>query len=134
MTPKTDACARSSTSTTSSCAAAIDQATVLLVHGMDKTQAPIANLSSALGRMSQTLSDNGIPLFSGHLADWTGDLQVFREALVRDLAVCIESLQFHDRFMQQLTEARDILTGLATNRFLAQLPAESANEGSIELF
>jgi hypothetical protein len=118
----------------SGCDAAIDRATVMLVRGMLKTEAPIANLSSALARMARTLSENGTPLFGEPVARRAADVQVFRDDFARDIAVCIESLQFHDRCMQELTEARDILTGLATNRFPAKLPTASANEGSVEMF
>ena len=33
--------------------------------------------------------------------------------LCTELAVCIESLQFHDRMVQQLTQVRDLLAGAA---------------------
>jgi hypothetical protein len=61
-----------------------------------------------------------------------------RDAFKRDIAVCIESLQFHDRLMQQLTQARDVLTGLTGNKLLARVANVPANDssldGSIELF
>jgi hypothetical protein len=64
--------------------------------------------------------------------------QVFRDAFARDIAVCIESLQFHDRLVQQLTQARDLLTGLAPNPRLPTAPGLPAHEssiaGSVELF
>jgi hypothetical protein len=48
------------------------------------------------------------------------------------------SLQSHDRLTQQLSQARDILTGLAANKPLARVPNGPANErrreGTIELF
>ena len=37
----------------------------------------------------------------------------FQNQLARDVAVCIESLQFHDRLAQQLTQVRNILATLA---------------------
>jgi hypothetical protein len=45
--------------------------------------------------------------------------------------VCIESLQFHDRLMQQLSQARDLLTTTAAQPLLAAVPGPPANEGSI---
>lgn len=36
------------------------------------------------------------------------------ETVRSELAVCIESLQFHDRLSQQLTHVRDLLAGAAT--------------------
>jgi hypothetical protein len=111
---------------------------MLLVHGMQAADTPIAQLSDALARMARTLSDIGPPLFgAGDPANptspqKTSEMHVVRDALARDIAVCIQSLQFHDRLMQQLTQARDILIGLAANRLLASIPNVPANEGSIE--
>ena len=105
---------------------------------MQAADTPIAQLSDALARMSQTLSDIGTPLFGQTDAEPTADARMLRDALKHDIAVCIESLQFHDRLTQQLTHARDILTGLAANKPLARVPNVPANdggpEGSIELF
>jgi hypothetical protein len=106
---------------------------------MRESDFPISNLSAALARMAQTLSDSGAPLFGpaeAGAAD-TG-IRAVREQLARDLSICIESLQFHDRLMQELTRAREILTGLCANKLLAQVPNATASEdrvaGSIELF
>ena len=81
---------------------------------------PVAALSAAVARMAQAVSDPNT------------DLPELRHLFARDLAVCIENLQFHDRLMQQLTQAQDILAGLAANKLLARVPSVSANEGSIE--
>jgi len=116
------------------CAAAVDRAAVLLVHGIKDSEAPIAELGGALARMAQTLADNGAPLFGESAARPAGDFRLVREAFARDIAVCIRSLQFHDRVMQQLTKARDLLTGLAPEQLLARVAPEAAGEGSIELF
>jgi hypothetical protein len=116
----------------------VERATTLLVHGMQVADAPIAQLSDALARMAQTLSDLGTPLFGQADTGLTADVRMARDAFKRDIAECIESLQFHDRQMQQLTQARDILTGLAANELLARPANAPANdgtlEGSIELF
>jgi len=104
------------------CDAAVEQATALLIQSMQQSDSPIADLGEALARMAQTVNDVATPQA--------------RESLVRDLAVCIQSLQFHDRLMQQLTHARDLLTGNAATGLFARipniLPNVSANEGSIE--
>ena len=42
--------------------------------------------------------------------------------LCTKLAVCIESLQFHDRMVQQLTQVRDLLAGAAAAHPLAADP------------
>jgi hypothetical protein len=111
---------------------------MLLVHGMQAADTPISQLSDALARMAQTLSDIGTPLFGQTDAAPTADVRMVRDAFKRDITACIESLQFHDRLMQQLTQARDILTGLAANKLLARVPNVPANdggsEGSVELF
>ena len=108
----------------------MERATLLLVHGLEQSDIPIARLSGALARMAQTLTDSGTPLFGQAVPRPGADVQAFRDAFAHDLAVCIESLQFHDRLMQQLTQARDLLTGLRVK--LAPVPALPANEGSIE--
>jgi hypothetical protein len=118
----------------SSCTAAVEQAAALLAHGMQESEIPISKLSGALARMAQTLNDNGAPLFGAAVMRHTADLKIVRDAFASDIAICIESVQFHDRLMQQLKQARDILTGLTANRLLVARPAEPANEGSIELF
>ena len=107
---------------------------MLLMDGLQQSDIPISQLSGALARMAQTLTDIGTPLFGEADANPTADVQVFRDAFARDIALCIESLQFHDRLMQQLTQARDLLTGLGAESLLSTVPALSANEGSIELF
>jgi hypothetical protein len=114
--------------------AAVEKATVLLVHGMQQSELPISKLSGALARMAQILNDNGAPLFGEVVTHRATDLKVVRDAFASDIAICIESVQFHDRLMQQLKQARDILTGLATDRLPPGFPAEPANEGSVELF
>jgi hypothetical protein len=120
------------------CGAAVERATALLAHSMQASETPISQLSAALVRMAQTLNDIGTPLFGDPDAKPAGangpeGLQAFREALLGDIAVCIQSLQFHDRLMQQLTQARDLLTGAALpDKVLISGPAEPANEGSIE--
>jgi hypothetical protein len=99
---------------------------------MQQSDRPISELGSALGRMAQALSQVGEPLFGGGGGEPVGDPQALREALARDLAVCIQSLQFHDRLMQQLTQARDLLTGRVATGLLAHAPGVPANEGNIE--
>jgi hypothetical protein len=104
---------------------------VLLVHGLQQSDIPISQLSGALARMSQALTDIGTPLFgAAAAADPGGDLQVLKDAFARDIAVCIESLQFHDRLMQQLSQARDLLTATATQ--IAAIPGLPANDGNIQ--
>jgi hypothetical protein len=113
---------------------AVERATALLISGMQQSDSPISELGGALARMAETLSNIGTPLSGTATAGPTADLQLLRDAFARDLAVCIQSLQFHDRLMQQLTQARDLLTGCAPRTLLGQLHSAPANEGSVELF
>jgi hypothetical protein len=110
----------------------MERATLLLVHGLQQSDIPISRLSAALARMAETLTGIGTPLFGQAGSPPTAELQVFRDVFARELAVCIESLQFHDRLMQQLTQARDLLTGSGPKPLLATVPALPANEGSME--
>ena len=116
----------------SRCDAAVERATALLIHSMQQSDSPISELGSALGRMAQALRQVGTPLFGEPGQEPTGDAQALRDALARDLAVCIQSLQFHDRLMQQLTQARDLLTGHVATGLLSHVPEVPANEGNIE--
>jgi hypothetical protein len=116
----------------SRCDAAVERAATLLIHGMQQSDNPISELGGALARMVQTLTDIGTPLFGNATAQ--SELQVFRDAFARDIAVCIQSLQFHDRLMQQLTQARDLLTGCASNTIRVTPGNEGSIEGSVELF
>ena len=120
----------------SGCAAAVEHATALLIHSMQQSDSPISELGEALARMTRTLSEAGTPLFGGPAGQPTGDARSLQESLARDIAVCIQSLQFHDRLMQQLTQARDLLTG-HVGLPQARVPApakEGTIDGSIELF
>ncbi|MFL6605985.1 MAG: hypothetical protein ACJ8R9_32310 [Steroidobacteraceae bacterium] len=114
------------------CDAAIERAALLLVQGLQQSDIPISQLSNALARMARALTDIGTPLFGPVNILATADVQALRDAFARDIAVCIENLQFHDRLMQQLIQARDLLTGVGVKPLLATVPARPSNEGSIE--
>jgi hypothetical protein len=94
---------------------AVARATELLVHGIQEADAPIADISDELARMAAALQDPKADL---------------RAVLTQSIAVCVESLQSYDRLMQQLTQARDLLTGPAPR--VAIGPVRRA--GTIELF
>ena len=100
---------------------AMERATMLLVDSMQEADAPIAQLGDAIVRMVNYV---GSP---------TADVETLRLTLTRELAVCIEALQYHDRLMQQLTQARAILTGSQTNSVLTYTVAP-AGAGTVELF
>ena len=98
---------------------AVKRATDLLVHSMQEADAPIADVSEALGRMAMALGNPA------------ADVEALRAVFARDIAVCIESLQSYDRLVQQLARARDLLTGSSV-RLATDSPARL--EGTIELF
>lgn len=75
-----------------------EAAAILLAFAMRESEAPAVELGSALERLSQGLR----PLEGG----------IIREALARDVAACVRTLQFHDRLMQQLAVIRNLLTRL----------------------
>jgi hypothetical protein len=75
---------------------------------MNESHKPVEELSGALARMSQALPELGG-------GDCAAQLKQCREQFARDLAVCIESLQFHDRLIQQLTHVRNILAGVTNS-------------------
>lgn len=93
----------------------MERATELLVHSMEETDAPIADISDALARMAAALNDPTVDL---------------RAVVARSIAVCIENIQSYDRLVQQLVQARDLLVGSRPQRVAA--PVRRA--GTVELF
>jgi hypothetical protein len=80
-------------------------AAALIELALHESNAPVDALSGALTRMTQLLH-----------GDWdAGDDQHHRDRLAREIAVCVENLQFHDRLTQQLTQVRNLLASLASN-------------------
>lgn len=77
----------------------MEAAAALIELCLHESNGPVEELSGALGRMAQLAQSTG-----------AADLQV---QLAQDIAVCIESLQFHDRLTQQLTQVRNLLATLA---------------------
>jgi len=67
--------------------AAVEAATLLIASAIRDSRRPVENLGGALERMYRSAN-----------REWS-----------RDLAVCIESVQFHDRLMQQLSFIHDLL-------------------------
>ena len=63
---------------------AIEAAAALIALAMHESLAPVGELSSSLARMAGTLGASG-----------SGELD--RASLTRELSICVESLQFHDR-------------------------------------
>lgn len=124
-------------------AAALEAAAALLALAMRESHEPVEVLGGALERMARALADWGRaverrralePQRAGeNAAAAIDELDLCRRALERDIALCIESLQFHDRMIQRLTHVVEHLAGRA-GEGQGQPRRVNLNEGSIELF
>ena len=85
----------------------IEAAAALIELCLHESNGPVEDLSCSLARMAQL-----VQVQPGESAA-TGDIQAHRAKLAQEVAVCIESLQFHDRLTQQLTQVRNLLATLA---------------------
>jgi hypothetical protein len=99
-----------------------DQAAELLGTAMRDTETPVMEMAGALARISSALVR----------AQAVDEEACGCAHLKQDLAICIQSLQFHDRLIQQLTAVRRLMGSAPVEGELASgfMPAE----GSIELF
>lgn len=99
-----------------------DRAAELLGTAMRDTEAPVMEMAGALARISSAL------VRAQAVADESCDCAHLKQ----DIAICIQSLQFHDRLIQQLTAVRRLMGSAPMQGELASgfMPAE----GSIELF
>jgi hypothetical protein len=128
-------------------AATLEAAADLLALAMSESHGPIDTLGRAFERMARALAEcsraierhrelesprNGEPA-----APRLAQLEACQAVLEREISLCIESLQFHDRLMQRLSRVGECLAGLT-----APAPADAGrelrrvnlSEGSIELF
>jgi len=104
-----------------------DRAAELLGAAMRDTERPVMEMAGALARICTTLSR--APGGPGAALACNGNCG----AMIRDdIAICIQSLQFHDRLIQQLTAVRKLIGSDAVAGELCSgfMPPE----GSIELF
>jgi hypothetical protein len=85
----------------------MEAAAVLLSLAMHDTETPVAELGGALARMGSSLTE-----WRKKVAGGGGIDEACRARLDSDLAVCIESLQFHDRLIQQLAAVRNLLASV----------------------
>jgi hypothetical protein len=76
----------------------IEAAVILIAFSLRECESPAVELGDALGRIGAAIS-------RGH------DNQMGRQ-LGRELAVCVRSLQFHDRMVQQLAAVSNLLATL----------------------
>ncbi len=126
--------------------AALETAAARLAHAMHESQAPVDRMGAALERMMRTLAHHARALErlrtergsaeAGAAGASLDDLEQCRDALEREIAICIESLQFHDRLMQQLAQVRGGLAALTgrPHGVAGELRAPDSNQGSVELF
>lgn len=131
-------------------AAALKTVATRLAHAMHESHAPVDRMGAALGRMMRALARSARALerlraAPGDEASGRGtgahapldDLAECREALEREIAVCIESLQFHDRLMQHLAQVRgglSALDGESTRAPGCEVRKPDLGAGSVELF
>jgi len=94
---------------------AVQAAAALIALAMHESGAPVVELGGGLTRLA------------GKLNEGVGDVRFDKESLSRELAVCIENLQFHDRLMQQLTQVRNLLASLAAETLPASADQKSWN-------
>jgi hypothetical protein len=91
----------------------MEAAAVLLSLAMRDTEDPVADLCGALRRIGRSLNElRAGPASLPAATNGDGDL---RKRLEKDVAVCIESLQFHDRLIQQLAAVRGLLASVVND-------------------
>lgn len=117
-----------------------------LAHAMHESHGPVERMGEALERMMRALARSARALERLRAAERDPpqaadpaaleDLEGCREALEREIAACIESLQFHDRLMQQLAHVRGGLAALAgaAHGALPEARKPDVAAGSVELF
>jgi hypothetical protein len=80
----------------------VEAAAALIALALHESNGPVEDLSRALARMAEIVQ--------------TGPSEgLARQQLTEKIAICIESLQFHDRLTQQLTQIRNLLATLAAS-------------------
>ena len=94
---------------------AVQAAAALIALAMHESQIPVVELGGALTRLASRLNGDA------------ADVRIDRDTFAREMAVCIENLQFHDRLMQQLTQVRNLLASLAAETLPASADQKSWN-------
>jgi hypothetical protein len=95
----------------------LEAAAALIELALYESHAPVEALSGSLARMARLLHGEASsgPGTRSPAGPVTGDYARHRERFAHEIAVCIESVQFHDRLTQQLTQVRNLLASLAAN-------------------
>ncbi|MDB6090629.1 MAG: hypothetical protein JWN85_3413 [Gammaproteobacteria bacterium] len=93
----------------------VEAAAALIELALYESHAPVEALSGSLARMARLLHGEGSSGLRTRApaGPATAEYARQREQLAQDIAVCVESLQFHDRLTQQLTQVRNLLASLA---------------------
>jgi hypothetical protein len=87
----------------------IQAAAVLLSLAMRDTEHPVQDLGQSLSRMVGTVTSLRKDVATRRA---NGEVPLSSQQLENELSVCIQSLQFHDRLIQQLAAVRNLLTSL----------------------
>jgi hypothetical protein len=87
----------------------VQAAAVLLSLAMRDTESPVQDLGQSLSRMVTTVTSLRSRVAEHRV---NGNPKVDPLQLESELSVCIQSLQFHDRLIQQLAAVRNLLTSL----------------------
>jgi hypothetical protein len=126
-------------------AATLEAVADLLALAMSESHGPVDSLGRAFERMARALSEcsHAIERQRALVSSGAGepvaapiaDLEACQAVLEREISLCIESLQFHDRLMQRLGHVADCLAGLTgPSSAHRELRRVNLSEGSIELF
>jgi hypothetical protein len=90
----------------------VQAAAVLLSLAMRDTESPVSDLGQSLSRMVSTVTKLRSQVKAGKTGACCAEGE--QSQLESELSVCIQSLQFHDRLIQQLAAVRNLLTSLAS--------------------
>lgn len=105
-----------------------------MAAALERTMRALARQARAIERLREPRADAG----GGSTAATPPleELEHCREALEREIAICIESLQFHDSLMQQLSQVRAGLAAASGSvpHSATELRLPDSAAGSIELF
>lgn len=95
----------------------MEAAAVLLSLAMRDTESPVGDLCGALKRIGGSLAElraTDTPSAPASLPA-NGSGVAFRRRLEQDVDICIQSLQFHDRLIQQLAAVRGLLASVVSH-------------------
>jgi hypothetical protein len=105
--------------------ATLEVAASLLALAMHESHAPVGALGAALERMAHALAKSAKAL-ERQRAGEIADIAACHETFSREIAACVEGLQFHDRLMQQLAHVRNCLATLSHSDISKNLDGEES--------